>query len=249
MRLIGLDHTQRELRVQLRQARDQRRDDVGRKGLKAAERQRFRGARHARFGSRPRVESLRHAVRPVRVDQRRAPAGHEDILHRPQDDEVRADSIAARDPAIEGDQRVHHARRSGELRGPLGAIEFLEAVRTAAPGEGVGDVRLILAQHVDAEHAVLQQRIRHRTQMMNAHQQRRARRIRGHRDHRGHGDPMPARDAIRRDHIDGARRVAHAEQKLLPERTHIGRGLRRRYRSRHGRPTLPLRRRRQPVSV
>jgi hypothetical protein len=78
-------------------------------------------------------------------------------------------------------------------------------------------MRLIFAQHVDAEHAVLQQRIGNGTQMMDADQQCRSRRVRRDRHHGGHRDPMPARDTIRSHHVHGTSRMAHAEQELLAQ--------------------------------
>ena len=149
--------------MQFGQARHQRWHDVRCESLKTAHGQSFRRRRRARIRLRPRVKPLWHAVGAIGVDQRRPRPRHEDVLDRSQNDEVRSDSVAAGDPAVERNQRIHHARRTGQLDGPCGAFEPFGAVRSAAPGEGIGDVRLILAQDVDAKHAVPQQRIRDRT--------------------------------------------------------------------------------------
>ena len=157
------------------------------------------------------MKSLRHPVRPICIDQGRPAPGDEDILHRSEHDEVRPDPLARRQPAIESDQRVDHPRRSGELRGPPRALEFRDRRARRAPGKAVRDVRLILAQNVDAKHAVLEQRVRHRAQMMNADQQGRLRRIRRDRDHRRHRDAVPARRPIGGHDIDRTRGMAHAD--------------------------------------
>ena len=85
------------------------------------------------------------------------------------------------------------------------------------PGEIVGDMRLIVAQHIDAEHAVLEHRGDHRAQMMNAHQQRRLRRIGRHRHHGGYRHAVPPRDAVGGHDVDGTRGMAHAVQESLPQ--------------------------------
>jgi hypothetical protein len=62
--------------------------------------------------------------------------------------------------AVEGHQRIEHARRAGDLRASSCAqSNFAAPCAPLRPGKMVGDVRLIVAQHVDAEHAVLEHRV------------------------------------------------------------------------------------------
>ncbi len=130
---------------------------------------------------------------------------------------MRADAFAGGNPAIERHQGIDHARRTGDLRGPGRAIELGGAVSAAASGEIVGNMRLIVAQHVDAEHPVLEQRGDHGAQVMNAHQKGGLRSIGRYRHHGGHSDAMAPGDAIGGDHIHGAGGMAHAMQELLPQ--------------------------------
>ena len=76
---------------------------------------------------------------------------------------------------------------------------------------------LIVAQHVDAEHTVLEQRGDYRAQMVNTHEQGRLRCIGGHGHHGGYRDSMAPRNAVGGDDIDGAGGVTHPVQELLPQ--------------------------------
>ena len=201
--------------MQLGQARHQRGKDVRREHLIAADRQRPR--RRAATRRAPLMKSPRHAIGAIGIDQRRADAGHEDILHRTEYHEVRPHTLTGGDAAVERDQRIHHPRRAGQLRGPVRTVEFSRAMRAAAPGKIVGDMRLIVAQHIDAKHAVLEHRRNHRTQMMDAHQQRRLRRVRRDGYHGGHGHPVAPGDAVGGHHIDRGGGITHAVQELLPQ--------------------------------
>ena len=123
------------------------------------------------------MKAPRHAVGAIRVDQRRPAAGDVDILDRAEHHKMRSDAFARGHPAVECHQGIEYARRTGHLRGPLGAVEFRGAASAAAAGKIIRDMRLVVAQHVDAENAVLEHRGGDRAAMMNADQQSGLRRI------------------------------------------------------------------------
>ncbi len=123
------------------------------------------------------MKAPRHAVGAIRIDQRRSGAGDVDILHGAEHHKMRSDAFAGGDAAVECHQGIENARRTRHLSGPFGAVELRGAASTAAARKIIGDMRLVVAQHIDAENAVLEHRGGDRAAMMNADQQSGLRRI------------------------------------------------------------------------
>jgi len=82
---------------------------------------------------------------------------------------------------------------------------------------------LIVAQHVDAKHAVLSTAAITGSNG-NTHQQGRLGRVRRHGTPWRIRHPMTPRNAVGGDHIDGAGGVTHSEQELLPQGPFAGVG-------------------------
>ena len=90
---------------------------------------------------------------------------------------MRSDAFACGDAAVECHQGIEYARRTRHLGGPLGTVELRGAASTAPAGKIIGDMRLVVAQHIDAEDAVLEHRGGNGAAMVDAYQQSGLRRI------------------------------------------------------------------------
>ena len=130
---------------------------------------------------------------------------------------VRADQIRRHDPAVEGDQRVDDPGRAGGAGLPCRAIELVGDLRAEASGEGVGDVGLVVLQHVDAEDAVFEDRGGGRAVAVDADQERGPGRVGADRGHGRDGDADAPGRAVGGDHVHRRRGMAHAGQEAGAE--------------------------------
>ncbi len=88
---------------------------------------------------------LWNPIRAIRVNERRAGTGHEDVLHGSEYHEMRPHSFARRDPTVECDERVDDSRGPRDLTCPARTLEFLHTLCACAPSKDVRNIRLILA--------------------------------------------------------------------------------------------------------
>src|SRR3569833_83496 len=97
---------------------------------------------------------MRPAIGAVSIDQGRA-ASDRHRADRADEDVMRADPLGRDNAAVEGDDGVRQARRTGVRGEPRALRELVAIAELAAAAEMVGQISLIVTQDVDAEHAVL----------------------------------------------------------------------------------------------
>src|SRR6185312_4974868 len=105
----------------------------------------------------------RHAIGAAGIDQGPPRFRQFDVDDIGDEHRMRAPVDLLHDRAVEGDEGVVERRRAGGEASPAGARELVAIVRLAAPGEAIGDLGLLGAQHVDAEAAVPLDRLARRT--------------------------------------------------------------------------------------
>jgi hypothetical protein len=210
-------------------ARDQVRHEVGAEGHETADLQLAGRGIAGPWPVRAVLCGLRgqwhwRAIGPVGIDQGRARVGHGDVGDLADEDEVGAELELLHEPAVEGGQRMHERRCARGQHLPVRALELVAAGGLETAGEGVGDERLIVPQHVDAKHAVLADRLGGGAQVVHADQQGRC--VGGDRAHGADRDPGPPGGAVGGHDRNRGSGVAHAFQEeiahrnwLLSERT------------------------------
>src|SRR5262249_48984587 len=107
------------------------------------------------------------------------------VFDRAEEHVVAADRSHLDDAAVERDPRGGEHGTAGRQRQPLALGKSLAACNAGAAGEDVGDLRAVVTQRVDAEHAILHHHRIGLAAAIEAHQQRR-RRV-GNRTDRGRG--------------------------------------------------------------
>src|SRR5882724_329590 len=99
------------------------------------------------------LDPLGLAIGPIGIDQCRA-RSRRHRLYLADEYMMRADAFRRRHAAIECHYRIGQARRARTAPDPSGAGELVAVLQLNAAAEAIGDVGLILTEHVHAERAV-----------------------------------------------------------------------------------------------